>query len=140
MAISGLLFTKEKSVKEWERISRNLGAELEGNANLISMSKILSLSFFDLPWNLKLCFLFLSIFSEDYSIDHWRLILLWVAEGFVEAREGMTIKEVAQSYLNGLINQSIIQVAEKMSDRRIQAYRIFDHYLLVQYKKMRSLI
>ncbi|XP_057478401.1 disease resistance protein PIK6-NP-like [Actinidia eriantha] len=126
VAISGLLSTKEKNVEEWERISRSLGAELEGNEKLTSMSKILSLSFFDLPWNLKLCFLYLSIFPEDYSIDHWRLIRLWVAERFVEAKDGMTIEEVAQSYLNGLVNRSLIQVAERRNDRRIKTYRIHD--------------
>ncbi|PSR91603.1 Disease resistance protein [Actinidia chinensis var. chinensis] len=126
VAISGLLTTKEKNVEEWERISRSLGAELEENEKLTSMSRILSLSFFDLPWNLKLCFLYLSIFPEDYSIDHWRLIRLWVAEGFVEAKDGMTVEEVAQSYLNGLINRSLIQVARKRNERRITAYRIHD--------------
>ncbi|PSR91696.1 Disease resistance protein [Actinidia chinensis var. chinensis] len=126
VAISGLLSTKEKNVEEWERISRSLGAELEENEKLTSMSKILSLSFFDLPWNLKLCFLYLSIFPEDYSIDHWRLIRLWVAERFVEAKDGMTIEEVAQSYLNGLISRSLIQVAERRNDRRIKTYRIHD--------------
>ncbi|XP_057478404.1 putative disease resistance protein At1g50180 [Actinidia eriantha] len=42
VAISGLLSTKEKSVEEWERISRSIGAELEGNEKLTSMSKIFS--------------------------------------------------------------------------------------------------
>ena len=138
VAISGLLSTKEKSVEEWERISRSLGAELEGNEKLTSMSKILSLSFFDLPWNLKLCFLYLSIFPEDYSIYHWRLIRLWVAEGFVEAKDGMTIEEVAQSYLNGLINRSLIQVAKRRGYQRIKAYRIHDLWREIIVSKSRE--
>ncbi|XP_057478398.1 disease resistance protein RPM1-like [Actinidia eriantha] len=138
VAISGLLSTKEKNVEEWERISRSLGVELEGNEKFTSMSKILSLSFIDLPWNLKLCFLYLSIFPEDYSIYHWRLIRLWVAEGFVEAKDGMTIEEVAQSYLNGLINRSLIQVAERMHDGRIKAYRIHDLWREIIVSKSRE--
>ncbi|PSR91695.1 Disease resistance protein [Actinidia chinensis var. chinensis] len=138
VAISGLLSTKEKSMEEWERISRSLGAELEGNEKLTSMSRILSLSFFDLPWNLKLCFLYLSIFPEDYSIDHWRLIRLWVAEGFVEAKDGMTVEEVAQSYLNGLIDRSLIQVAERRADRRIKSYRIHDLWREILVSKSRE--
>ncbi|XP_058202759.1 disease resistance protein RPM1-like [Rhododendron vialii] len=70
VAISGLLSTKEKSVDEWERIYRGLGAELEGNDKLMSMTKILSLSYFDLSYHLKLFFLYLSIFPEDCLIDH----------------------------------------------------------------------
>ncbi|PSR91694.1 Disease resistance protein [Actinidia chinensis var. chinensis] len=138
VVISSLLSTKEKSVEEWERISRSFGAELEGNEKLTSMSKILSLSFFDLPWNLKLCFLYLSIFPEDYLIFHWRLIRSWVAEGFVEQKDGMTAEEVAQSYLNGLINRSLIQVAERRHDRRIRAYRIHDLWREIIVSKSRE--
>ncbi|XP_057478393.1 disease resistance protein RPM1-like [Actinidia eriantha] len=142
VAISGLLSTKEKSVEEWERISRSLGVELQGNENLTSMSKILSLSFFDLPWNLKLCFLYLSVFPEDYSIYHWRLIRLWVAEGFVEAKNGMTIEEVAQSYLNELVNRSLIQVAERRTNGRIKAYRIHDlwHEIIVSKSREQNIV
>ncbi|XP_058204023.1 disease resistance protein RPM1-like [Rhododendron vialii] len=126
VAISGLLSTKEKSVDEWERIYRCLGAELEGNDKLISMTKILSLSYFDLPYYLKLCFLYLSIFPEDCLIDHWRLIRLWVAEGFVEAKEGMTTEEAADGYLNELMNRSLVQVTHVGRDGRFKAYRIHD--------------
>ncbi|XP_058201064.1 disease resistance protein RPM1-like [Rhododendron vialii] len=126
VAISGLLSTKEKSADKWERIYRGLGAELEGNDKLMSMKKILSLSYFDLPYYLKLCFLYLSIFPEDCLIDHWRLIRLWVAEGFIEVKEGMTKEEVAEGYINELMNRSLVQVTEFRQDRRFKAYRIHD--------------
>ncbi|GMP52533.1 hypothetical protein CsSME_00018305 [Camellia sinensis var. sinensis] len=107
VAISGLLSTKDKSsVDEWDKIYRSLGAELQGNDKLLSMNKILSLSYIDLPYYLKFCFLYLSVFPEDCLIDHWRLIRLWVAEGFVESKAGMTKEEVAEGYLNELINRS----------------------------------
>ncbi|XP_058204020.1 disease resistance protein RPM1-like [Rhododendron vialii] len=57
VAISGMLSTKHNSLNEWERIYHGLGAELEGNDKLTSMTKILSISYFDLPYYLKLCFL-----------------------------------------------------------------------------------
>ncbi|KAL7218014.1 hypothetical protein ACSBR2_011279 [Camellia fascicularis] len=75
VAISGLLSTKDKSsVDEWDKIYRSLGAKLQGNDKLLSMNKILSLSYIDLPYYLKFCFLYLSVFPEDCFIDHWRLI------------------------------------------------------------------
>ncbi|KAL7249317.1 hypothetical protein ACSBR1_011468 [Camellia fascicularis] len=127
VAISGLLSTKDKSsVDEWDKIYRSLGAELEGNDKLLSMKKILSLSYIDLPYYLKFCFLYLSVFPEDCLIDHWRLIRLWVAEGFVESKAGMTIEEVAEGYLNELINRSLVEVAEMRNDRRVETYRIHD--------------
>ncbi|KAL7217974.1 hypothetical protein ACSBR2_011239 [Camellia fascicularis] len=120
VAISGLLSTKDtSSVEEWDKIYRSLGAELQGNDKLLSMKKILSLSYIDLPYYLKFCFLYLSVFPEDCFIDHWRLIRLWVAEGFVEMKAGMTKEEVAESYLNELINRSLVQVAEMRNDGRL---------------------
>ncbi|XP_058204021.1 disease resistance protein RPM1-like [Rhododendron vialii] len=126
VAISGLLSTKEKSVGAWERIYRGLGAELEGNDKLMSMTKILSLSYFDLPYYLKICFLYFSIFPEDCLIDRFRLIRLWMAEGFIEVKEGMTIEEVAMDYLNELMNRSLVQVTHVAIDGRFEAYRIHD--------------
>ncbi|KAL7188101.1 hypothetical protein ACSBR1_038038 [Camellia fascicularis] len=110
VAISGLLSVKDQnSVAEWEKTYRSLGAELEGNNRLLGMKKILSLSYIDLPHYLKLCFLYLSVFPEDHLIEHWRLIWLWIAEGFVEVKEGAPIEQVAEGYLNELVNRSLIQ-------------------------------
>ncbi|KAH7851981.1 hypothetical protein Vadar_019107 [Vaccinium darrowii] len=126
VAIGGLLSTKGDRLDEWERIYRGLRAELEGNDKLMSLKRILSLSYFELPYYLKLCFLYLSIFPEDCFFSHWRLIRLWVAEGFVEGKEGMQIEEVAEGYINELINRSLVQVAEMKIDGRLQSYRIHD--------------
>ncbi|KAL7249325.1 hypothetical protein ACSBR1_011474 [Camellia fascicularis] len=74
-----------------------------------------------------------SVFPEDYLIEHRKLIRLWVAEGFVEMKVGMTIEEVVEAYLNELINRSIVQVAQMRSDGRVQTYRIHDlwHEIIV---------
>ncbi|KAA8525582.1 hypothetical protein F0562_007437 [Nyssa sinensis] len=98
VAISGLLSTKDtRRVDEWEIIHRSLGAELEASDKLGSMKKILSLSYKDLPYYLKACFLYFSIFPEDDQIKCKRLIRLWIAEGFVEGKAGQTPEEVAES-------------------------------------------
>ncbi|THF94033.1 hypothetical protein TEA_020442 [Camellia sinensis var. sinensis] len=127
VAISGLLSIKDKtSVDEWERIYRSLGVELGGNGKLQSMNKVLLLSYVDLPYYLKLCFLYLSIFPEDCFIDRGRLIRLWAAEGFIEMKEEMTAEEIAECYLNELISRSLIQVAEIRTNGRVKSYRIHD--------------
>ncbi|KAI8546989.1 hypothetical protein RHMOL_Rhmol07G0161700 [Rhododendron molle] len=141
VAIGGLLLTKENRTDEWERINRSLGAELESNDKLRSMKKILSLSYFDLPYYLKICFLYLSIFPEDFFIDHMRLIRLWVAEGFVEVKSEMsqmTKEEVAEGYINELINRSLVQVAEKRYDGRLKSYRIHDFWREIVVSKSRE--
>ncbi|KAK1296255.1 Disease resistance protein RPM1 [Acorus calamus] len=73
---------------------------------------ILKLSFDNLPYRLKNCFLYCSAFPVDFLISKMRLVRSWVAEGFVEVREGMTPEEVAEGYLDDLISRSLLQVAE----------------------------
>ncbi|KAA8525334.1 hypothetical protein F0562_007189 [Nyssa sinensis] len=59
-------------------------------------------------------------------IECMRLIRLWIAEGFIEVREGRTLEEVAEGYLNDLVNRSLIQVAELTTYGRVRMCRIHD--------------
>ncbi|KAF3449640.1 hypothetical protein FNV43_RR10371 [Rhamnella rubrinervis] len=127
VAVSGMLATKYRNrMDEWEMVERSLGAELEGNDKLQSMKKILSFSFNDLPYNLKYCFLFLSIFPEHYPIDPRKLIRFWIVEGFVQEKEGRIPEEVGEGYFNELVNRSLIQVVRRYYDGRILECRIHD--------------
>ncbi|MBA0621471.1 hypothetical protein Godav_007093 [Gossypium davidsonii] len=126
VAISGVLATKRHTVAEWETVYRSLGAEIEDNSRLINFKEVLLLSFNDLPYHLKSCFLYLSLFPGNHLIENMRLIRLWIAEGFVEAKEGKTQEEVAEDYLNELLNRSMIQIAGMTNDGRVKACRIHD--------------
>ena len=55
-----------------------------------------------------------------------RLIHLWIAEGFIKAKEGKTKEDVADDYLKELLNRNLIQVAEITSDGRVKTLRIHD--------------
>ncbi|GLT52979.1 hypothetical protein SLA2020_262800 [Shorea laevis] len=116
VALSGVLATKDR-IEQWDLIQRCLADELEENVRLNSMGKILSLSYNDLPYYLKSCFLYFSVFPENHVIDQMRLIRLWVAEGFVKEKEGMTLEEVAESYLYELLHRSLIQRSEFRNSR-----------------------
>ncbi|ONI05814.1 hypothetical protein PRUPE_5G025300 [Prunus persica] len=127
VAISGVLATKDtRRIDEWDFICHSLGAEIHGNDKLEDLKKVLSLSFNDLPYYLKACFLYLSIFPEGYLIQRMRLIRLWIAEGFVEAIQGKTLEEVAEDYLKELLNRNLILVGNTTSDGRVKTYRIHD--------------
>ncbi|XP_042988730.1 disease resistance protein RPM1-like isoform X2 [Carya illinoinensis] len=127
VAISGVLASKDtRRIDEWDIVGRSLGAEIDGNDKLQDLKKVLSLSFNDLPYYLKDCFLYLSIFPEDHRIEQMRLIRLWIAEGLVEAKEGKALEEVAEDYLNELLNRGLLQVASLTSDGRVKTYRIHD--------------
>ncbi|KAJ6703874.1 NB-ARC DOMAIN CONTAINING PROTEIN EXPRESSED [Salix viminalis] len=123
VAISGVLATKDKNrIDEWEMVHRSLGAELEDNNKL---KTILSLSYNDLPYYLKSCLLYFSIFPKG-PIERTRLARLWIAEGFVIEKEGATIEEVAGGYLNELLKRSLVQVEGSTSDGRVKTCRIHD--------------
>ncbi|XP_039156132.1 disease resistance protein RPM1 [Eucalyptus grandis] len=124
VAIGSLLFAK--NVREWEMISRSLGAELESNDRMQNFRKILSLSYNDLDCNLKSCFLYLGVFPEDHVIECMRLIRLWIAEGLVKEREGLTQEEVAERYLKELINRNLVQIAQTTLDGRLKSCRVHD--------------
>lgn len=74
---------------------------------------MLDLSFNDLSHQLKLCFLYLSLFPEDFEINVEKLIRLFVAEGFVPQSEDRTMEEVAKDNFDELINRSLIQAEER---------------------------
>ncbi|KAJ6327077.1 hypothetical protein OIU78_014039 [Salix suchowensis] len=127
VSISGVLATKDKNkLDEWEMVHRSLGAGFENNDTLMNTRKILSLSYNDLPYYLKCCLLYFSIFPEGNPIGRMKLIRLWIAEGFVEGKEGMTLEEVAEDYLNELIKRSLVRVVEATSDGRVKTCRVHD--------------
>ncbi|XP_050224934.1 disease resistance protein RPM1-like isoform X2 [Mercurialis annua] len=136
VAIGGVLATKNRSrIDEWELVHRSLGAVLEDNGRLKS---ILSLSYNDLPYFLKYCLMYFSIFPADDSIEHARLVRLWIAEGFVKEKEGMTLEEVAEGYLNELIKRSLVQVVDTTSDGRVKTCRVHDILLQMIILKSRD--
>ncbi|KAL6277327.1 hypothetical protein ACE6H2_020928 [Prunus campanulata] len=108
VALSGLMSSK-KSLTEWSTIYNSLNWHLTNNPLLEPMKSILLFSFNDLPYRLKQCFLYCSLFPEDHVIIDYRLITLWVAEGFVEHVEGLTPEKVANSYLMELIFRNMLQ-------------------------------
>ncbi|KAL6639425.1 hypothetical protein ACP70R_023155 [Stipagrostis hirtigluma subsp. patula] len=86
----------------WDRSSSDLGI---GEA-----ASILNLSIDDLPHHVKKCFLSCSIYAEDFSIKRKILIRMWVAQGFVEEKQGNCIPEdIADDYLDQLVQRSLIK-------------------------------
>ena len=95
VTIGGLLSSKDKVVFEWCKLQESLSSEFETDSHLRSITKILSFSYHELPYNLKACFLYFGMFPEDYSINCARLIRLWIAEDFVKEKQGLTLEDVA---------------------------------------------
>ncbi|CAM8941843.1 unnamed protein product [Rhodiola kirilowii] len=107
ITLGGLLSTKSQVLSEWEMVRDNLWKELEKDS--VHINPVLQLSYKDLPQNLKPCFLYVAMFPEDFEIPISKLILMWVAEGFIGQEEEGSPEDTAKSYFNELVGRSLIQ-------------------------------
>nr|UBY07196.1 NBS-LRR disease resistance protein [Dasypyrum villosum] len=124
--VGSLLRVREKTVEEWRKINDQLGWELINNSRFDHIRNVLHPSFMYLPTHLKSCFLYCSLFPEDYIFKRKELVRLWIAEGFVEERGESTLEEVAEGYLKELIDRNILQLVERNTFGRMKEFRIHD--------------
>jgi hypothetical protein len=68
--------------------------------------KALYLSYEDLPYQLKQCFVYCSLFPEDYTFHKKRLVQLWIAEGFLGDKISL---ESGEDFLEELVSRNILQ-------------------------------
>ncbi|XP_023871635.1 disease resistance protein RPM1-like [Quercus suber] len=123
-ALGSLMYSKNMS--EWNEIYNSLNWSLSKNPKLEAVKSILLLSFNDLPYQLKHCFLYCCLFPEDHEIRRKRLIKLWMAEGFIEQDKRSNPEEVAESYLLELIFRSMLQVVERSAFGRPKRCKMHD--------------
>ncbi|KAM3681585.1 hypothetical protein ACJW31_12G008200 [Castanea mollissima] len=124
-ALGSLMYSKNDT-SQWNQINSSLNWNLSNNPELEAVKSILLLSFNDLPYQLKHCFLYCSLFPEDHEIRRKRLIKLWMAEGFVEKFEGSTLEEIADSYLVKLTFRNMLQVVKRNEIGRPQRCKMHD--------------
>ncbi|XP_048499173.1 disease resistance protein RPM1 [Beta vulgaris subsp. vulgaris] len=126
VAIAGLLSTRMKVPSEWNKVQSGLGFELGSNRHFSSTTKVLLLSYHELPYYLKPCFLYFGVLPGAYSIDCMRLIRLWIGEGFIQNQRGKTLEEVAEEYLNELVHKNLVQVYAEANIKKSRLFRVHD--------------
>ncbi|KAK9944168.1 hypothetical protein M0R45_009746 [Rubus argutus] len=122
----GALMSTKSVLSEWRKIYSSLNWELSNNPTLEVVKTILLLSFNDLPYRLKHCFLYCCVFPEDYVIQCRRLIRLWIAEGLVEEVRGAKPEEIGESYMEELTCRCMLQVVEREPNGRVETFRMHD--------------
>ncbi|KAM3207567.1 hypothetical protein ACQJBY_062680 [Aegilops geniculata] len=132
ITIASLLVSNQriKQKEEWMHVHSSMGRGVTEGGIVKDMKRILSLSYFDLPWHLKTCLLYLSIFPEDFEIKKDWLIWRWLAEGFIQCdKEETRLFEIGESYFNELMNRSLIQPSYVNEEGTIVTCRIHDMVL-----------
>lgn len=135
VVLGGILKTK-KSLSEWSVVHDNIKSYLERGENFGEVGevpKILAFSYYDLPYQLKPCFLCLGKFKEDSNIEAEWLYQLWMAEGMVLESDRIgqeTMMDVAERYLEELAKRCMVQVElheeGKHAVTRFKSCRIHD--------------
>ncbi|RWR84350.1 putative disease resistance protein [Cinnamomum micranthum f. kanehirae] len=124
LVLGGLLSKKDKTFSSWSKVLKSVNRHLTESSD--QCRDILALSYWDLPYYLKPCFLYLGLFPEDYEIDSWTLINMWIAEGFIPQKDNSIVEDVAEDYLEELVGRSMIQAASKEANGSIGSCRIHD--------------
>ncbi|AES69664.1 putative P-loop containing nucleoside triphosphate hydrolase, leucine-rich repeat domain, L [Medicago truncatula] len=103
--IGGLLRSKV-DITEWTSILNSNVWNLS-NDNILPA---LHLSYQYLPSRLKRCFAYCSIFPKDCPLDRKQLVLLWMAEGFLDCSQGgKELEELGNDCFAELLSRSLIQ-------------------------------
>ncbi|CAL8075613.1 unnamed protein product [Prunus armeniaca] len=134
IVLAGVL-ARKNSIREWVRvyenvreyINRGIGHEEEYEG----VSRVLALSYDDLPYYLKPCFLYLSHYPEDSEFLVSELTKLWVAEGLIFSRQQRhslweTMEDIARDCVSELVERCLVQVGTSGSTGTIKSCRIHD--------------
>ncbi|MBA0729005.1 hypothetical protein Golax_025491 [Gossypium laxum] len=112
--LGGLLRTKGNHQEEWEDVLKSKIWDLPEERS--SILPALRLSYHYLPFHLKRCFSYCALFPKDYEFEKDELVLLWMAEGFLQqtTREKQ-MKDIGTEYFRDLQSRSFFQ--RSTSDR-----------------------
>ncbi|KAK1293396.1 Disease resistance protein RPP8 [Acorus calamus] len=123
VVLGGLLY-KKKKIDDWIRVRDGVDYELPMEDRT---SRVLALSYSDLPSRLKPCFLYFTHYPEDAKIIIRKLIRIWVAEGLIQWQVGeRVVEDIAEGYIEELIRRCLIQVVETNPNGDIKTCRIHD--------------
>ncbi|KAH7689014.1 P-loop containing nucleoside triphosphate hydrolase protein [Dioscorea alata] len=122
VVLGGLLSIKDKTPVVWRRVLETMDWAAEGR----QCQEILALSYEDLPYHMKSCFLYLGAYPEDYEITGNELIWQWIAEGFIPQEERKTMEDTGEAILEELIQRSLIHVNMRKNNGSVKKCGVHD--------------
>nr|XP_043611516.1 putative disease resistance RPP13-like protein 1 [Erigeron canadensis] len=102
------LKTKGTHVVDWEEL---LKSEIWSSHDERDILPALKLSYYHLPSHLKQLFAYCSIFPKDYEFEKNKLILLWMAQGFLSQTKdkNQPMETLGGKYFKDLLSRSFFQ-------------------------------
>ncbi|XP_073145836.1 putative disease resistance protein At1g50180 isoform X2 [Henckelia pumila] len=114
VAVIGGILSGKNSLEEWKLASKDVNSYIgrgEGTGEQGEVEKVLALSYDELPYHLKPCFLSLAFLREDDSIFVESIYDLWMAQGFIQSKHvgrNETMRDVAKCYFSELQFRSMV--------------------------------
>ncbi|KAG2630502.1 hypothetical protein PVAP13_3KG529040 [Panicum virgatum] len=108
VTVASILSSQPGKQDRWDYVNKAIGYSLLTNPTWEGMKQIFDLSYNNLPQHLKACILYTGLYEEDIVIWKDDLVNQWLAEGFIQAKEGQDKKEIASSFFDRLINEKLI--------------------------------
>ncbi|XP_050283415.1 putative disease resistance protein At3g14460 isoform X1 [Quercus robur] len=114
----GGLLRCEQDPKEWTMILKSDIWNLPEEKS--SILPALRLSYHYLPSHLKQCFAYCSILPKDYEFKKEELVLLWMAQDFLQQSKGNgRMEEIGERYFDDLVSRSLFQQSSTSESRFI---------------------
>ncbi|KAG6431246.1 hypothetical protein SASPL_109324 [Salvia splendens] len=127
ISLLGGVLNERNSTREWELVNENMDAYLynvgdgdgDGDGNESKLEAVVNLSYDDLPYHLKLCFLYLGVLRDGESMAAVDLYRIWISQGMIsEENSDKSPMELAEDYLRQLVSKSIVQAKRKDARHR----------------------
>ncbi|CDP16255.1 unnamed protein product [Coffea canephora] len=127
VVIAGILIKHRQIVRWWSRVADSVNDYISRDEKHIK--DVIILSYNHLPYHLKPCFLYLGVFREDFEIPVWKLLRLWIAEGFVPQQRDLNLEDIAEEYLEELVDRNLVMVGQRRSNGQIKTCHVHDTLL-----------
>ncbi|KAM3269490.1 toMV resistant protein Tm-2 netted virescent-like isoform X2 [Capsicum chacoense] len=111
--------------REWQLVDENMGEYLINRDVPDSCFRLIKMSYDLLSYFQQACFLYCASFPQGFDIPAWKLIRLWIAEGFIPIQNHLTLEEQAEECLNDLTKKNLLMVMEESLDGQIKTCREF---------------
>ncbi|KAH9754926.1 hypothetical protein KPL71_015597 [Citrus sinensis] len=118
------LLRSKNTEKEWQNILESEIWEIEEVEK--GLLAPLLLSYNELPPKIKQCFTYCAVFPKDYRIWKYKLIELWMAQGYLSEKGPKEMEDIGEEYFNTLASRSFFQDLERERDGKIYACKMHD--------------